>query len=133
MLPPGSSSSSDDVSSNALISLLSRVLPHFFFSYIQLFYKMTSHNFFKHIVCYGHAPVLRNSAISDGILLYGYVSVSGHIIPEAEKANMAVMDALVRPLSTSYTFLTLLHAKTFPVFGKNWELDISPLKVLAES
>ena len=94
---------------------------------------MTSHNLFKHSVCYGHVPVIRNCAISDGILLCGYISMGGHIIPEAEKANRAVMIALARPLSTSYTFLTPWHAKTFPVFEKNWELDFSPLKILVES
>jgi len=36
-------------------------------------------------------------AISDGILLCGYISVGGHIIPEAEKVSTAVMDALARP------------------------------------
>ena len=39
--------------------------------------------------------------------------MGGHIIPEAEKANMAVMDAFARPLSTSYTFLFPLHAYTY--------------------
>jgi hypothetical protein len=38
--------------------------------------------------------------ILDGILLYGYISMGGHIIPEAEKANMAAMDTSARPLST---------------------------------
>ena len=70
---------------------------------------------------------------ADGILLYGYIHMGGNIIPNAEKVNMAVMDAFVRPLSTSYTFLSHLHAKTFPVFGKNWKLDLSPLKILVGS
>ena len=56
-----------------------------------------------------------------------------HIIPEAEKANMVVIIALARPLSTSYTYLTPWHAKTSPVFEKNWQLDFSPLKILVES
>jgi hypothetical protein len=94
---------------------------------------MTSHNLYKYSVCYGHATLIRNCAISDGILLYGYISMGGHIIPKAEKTNTAVMIALARPLSTSYTFLTPFHAKTFPVFEKNWELDFSPLKILVES
>jgi hypothetical protein len=34
--------------------------------------------------------------ISDGIHLYGYTSMGGHIIPKAEKANMAVMDGFAR-------------------------------------
>jgi len=55
-----------------------------------------------------------------------------HIIPEAENANTASMVALARPLSTSYTFFTPLHAKTFPVFEINWKLDFSPLKILVE-
>jgi len=59
--------------------------------------------------------------------------MGGHSIPEVVKANMVVMIALARPLSTSYTFFTLLHAKTFPVFEKNWELDFSPLKILGKS
>jgi len=80
---------------------------------------MTSYYLFKHSVCYGHAPVIRNCAISNGILLYGYISIDGHIIPETEKANIAVMIALAKPLSTSSTFLTPLHIKTFPVFEKN--------------
>jgi len=40
--------------------------------------------------CYG--------VISDGILSYGYISMDGQIIPEAEKANTAVMDVLARPV-----------------------------------
>jgi len=36
-------------------------------------------------------------AISDGILLCGYISMGGHTILEAEMANMAVTDALARP------------------------------------
>jgi len=59
--------------------------------------------------------------------------MGGRIIPESEKANTAVMIALARPLSTSYTFLTPLHAKIFPVFELNWELDFSLLKILVES
>jgi len=51
--------------------------------------------------------------ILDGIHLYGYISMGGHIIPEAEKANMAVMDTSARPLSASYTFLSPLHAYTY--------------------
>jgi hypothetical protein len=61
---------------------------------------MTSHNFFKHFVHYVHAPVIRNCVISDGILLYGYISMGGHTIPEAEKANMSVTVATARLLST---------------------------------
>jgi hypothetical protein len=71
--------------------------------------------------------------ISDGIHLYGYTSMGGHIIPEAQKANTAVMDGCARQLSTSYKFLSFLHAKIFPVFGKNLELDLSPLKILVQS
>jgi hypothetical protein len=47
--------------------------------------------------------------------------------------NTAVMNGLSRPLSTLYTFLYPLHFKTFPVFGKNWKLDLSLLKILAGS
>jgi hypothetical protein len=36
-------------------------------------------------------------AIYEGILLCGYISMGGHIIPEAEKANTSVTDALARP------------------------------------
>ena len=39
--------------------------------------------------------------ISDGILLYEYISMGGHIITEVEKVNPAVMDAFERPLSIS--------------------------------
>ena len=42
--------------------------------------------------------------ISDGILLNGYINMWVHIIPEAEKANTSVMDALATPLSSSYIF-----------------------------
>jgi hypothetical protein len=58
--------------------------------------------------------------ISDGILLFGYISMVGHIIPEREKVNTAVMDALVRPFSTSYTFLSVFHTKISAVFGTDW-------------
>jgi hypothetical protein len=71
--------------------------------------------------------------ISDGILSYGYISMEGHIIPEAEKANTVVMDALARPISTSYTFLSPLQAKNFAVFGKNLKRDLSLLKILVGS
>jgi len=53
-------------------------------------------------------------------MLYVYIGMGGHIIPEREKVNTAVMDALVRPFSNSYTFLSLFHAKTFAVFGTDW-------------
>ena len=59
--------------------------------------------------------------------------MGGHVIPEAQKVNTAVMNALPRPLSTLYTFLYPLHAKTFQVFGKNWKLDLSLLKILVGS
>jgi hypothetical protein len=39
--------------------------------------------------------------ISGGILLYGYNSMGGHIMPEAEKASISVMDAFARPVSIS--------------------------------
>jgi len=45
--------------------------------------------------------MLRYGVISDGILSHGYISMDGHIIPQAGKANTAVMNALVRPVSTS--------------------------------
>ena len=45
--------------------------------------------------------------LSDGICLYGYISMGGHIIPEAEKANM---DAFAKPLSTSYTCFHLFQS-----------------------
>lgn len=59
--------------------------------------------------------------------------MNGHIIPEAEKANTAVMDALARPVSISYIFLSLLQAKNFAVFGKNLKCDLLPLKNLVGS
>jgi hypothetical protein len=59
--------------------------------------------------------------------------MDGHIIPEAEMANTAVMDALARPISTSYTFLSPLQTKYFAVFGKNLKRDLSPLKILVGS
>jgi len=39
--------------------------------------------------------------------------MGGHIIPEAEKVNTAVMDTFARLLSTSYTLLSPLHAYTY--------------------
>ena len=48
--------------------------------------------------------------------------MDGYIIPEAEKVNTAVMDALARPVSTSYTFLSPLQAKNSAVFGKKFEM-----------
>ena len=82
-----------------------QVLPHLFFSYLQLCYKFTFHNFF--ILLYV-TVVLQSSGtlcvISDGILLNGYINMWVHIIPEAEKANTSVMDALATPLSSSYIF-----------------------------
>jgi hypothetical protein len=68
--------------------------------------------------------------ITEGILLYGYISMGGYIITEAEKANKGVVDAFARPLLTSYTLLFRLYAKTFPGFGKNWKPDLSPLKII---
>lgn len=46
----------------------------------------------------------------------------GGIIPQAEKANTDVMDALARILLTSYAFL---YAKTFSGFEKIWNLIIA--------
>jgi hypothetical protein len=132
MLPSGSSSSSDYVSSNAFISLLiAGSASYFLLLHLALLLDDFS-QFIKHSVCYGHAPVIRNCVISDGILLYGYISMGGHIMPDAENANTASMVALARPLSTSYMFLTPLLAKTFPVFEINWKLDFSSLKILVE-
>jgi len=68
--------------------------------------------------------------ILDGIHCYGYTSMGGHIIPEAEKANTAVRDGFVRQLSTSHIFLSPLP---LPFFGKNWELDLLSLKIPAGS
>jgi hypothetical protein len=56
--------------------------------------------------------------------------MDGCIITEAEKANTSVVDAIERPLLTSYTLLSLSYAKTFPDFGKNSKLDLSPLKII---
>jgi len=70
-----------------------QILPHLSFLFLELSYELISHNDFKHVVCYG--------VISDGILSYGYISMDGHIIPDAGKVNTAVMNALVRPVSTS--------------------------------
>ena len=47
--------------------------------------------------------------------------------------NTAAMVTFARCLSTSYTFLFPLHAKTFLFFGKKWKLDLSLLKVLIGS
>jgi hypothetical protein len=71
--------------------------------------------------------------ISDGILLYGYISMDGRIIPETEKASTVLMDAFARPLPTSYIFLSSLYAKTFPAFERNWKLVIPALKILVGS
>ena len=68
--------------------------------------------------------------IPDGIHCYGYTSMGGHNIPEAEKANTTVMDGFVRQLSTSHIFLSPLP---LPFFGKNWELNLSPMKILVGS
>jgi hypothetical protein len=42
--------------------------------------------------------------------------MGGHIIPEIEKVNTAVIDALVKAF-LNFIFLFLFHAKTFAVFG----------------
>ena len=59
--------------------------------------------------------------------------MGGHVIPEAQKVNAAVINGLPKPLSTLYTFLSPVHSKTFPVLGKNWKLDLSLLKILVGS
>ena len=77
-------------------------------------------------------PQSSNTAfvISERILWHGYISMGGHISPEAEKVNTAVMDTSAGPQSTSYTFLSPLYAKPFPVFGYSSKPDASPLKIL---
>ena len=56
--------------------------------------------------------------------------MGGHIIPEADKANVVVMDTFAMPLSTSYTFCPLYMLTLIPLFGKNWKLCLSLLKIL---
>ena len=63
-------------SSNASIHFLSACLPHFFFlSYLELYYKLTSHSFFKHFVCYGRAPAIRYSLCD--FRWYSFVCIRG--------------------------------------------------------
>jgi hypothetical protein len=71
--------------------------------------------------------------ISDGIHLYGYTSMGGHIVPETHTVNTALMDGCVTHQSTSYKLRSSLHAKIFPIFGKNLELNLSPLKIIIQS
>ena len=97
-----------------------QVLPHFSFSILSSvisWLPTTSSNILYVMVMLQSTGTL--CVISDGILLHGYISMGGHIIPEAWKVNMAVMVAFARTLSTSYSFLSSLHAKTFPISGKN--------------
>ena len=82
----------------------------------------------------GLCPALQSSGtpcvISDGIHWYGYTSMGGHIIPEAEEANSAVMGGFVRQPSISHIFLSPLQAKTLPFFAKNWNLSYHHWKFL---
>jgi hypothetical protein len=59
--------------------------------------------------------------------------MGGYIFPEAEKVNMVVMATLTGRPSSSHTFLSHLHARTFPVFGHSWKPESSPLKILVRS
>ena len=66
VLLPGSSSSTDDVSSNAWMCLLRAGPASFFILLILIYcYMLTSHNCFKHFICYGMLPFL------DGAFLVG--------------------------------------------------------------
>jgi len=42
-------------------SVCLQVLPCFSITYFELCYKLTSHSFFKHFVCFGHTAVTRSS------------------------------------------------------------------------
>ena len=75
LLLPGSSSSSDDVSSNASIRLLSVGCTSFFLFLFELSYKLTSQNFFKHFLCVGYAPVISNSLLH---LIYSFLWIYKH-------------------------------------------------------
>jgi hypothetical protein len=74
-----------------------------------------------------YPPVVRNSLCDfRWCSLYGYISMSEHIIPEAEKA-------FARSLSISQAFLSPFHVNTFPVFGQSgnvinhcWKLLLGP-------
>lgn len=55
--------------------------------------------------------------ISYAILLHQYSSIHQHNTPEARKVSTTVMYASARPLPNPYTFLTPLHAVTFPGSG----------------
>ena len=74
LLLPGSSRSSDDISSNASIRLLNARSAS---SYLALCYKLTSHSFFKHFVCYGRAAVIRNSLCD--FRWYSFVCIYQHV------------------------------------------------------
>jgi len=71
--------------------------------------------------------------ISDGILLYGYISMGGRIIPETERTSTVLIDSIARPLPTSYIFLFPLNAKTLPAIERNWKPVLSALKILVGS
>ena len=53
-----------------------QVLPHFSFSYLELCYKLTSHNFFKHFVCYDSDSVIRRSVCD--FTWYSFVWIYQH-------------------------------------------------------
>ena len=95
-----------------------QVLLHISFSYLKPCYKLTSQN-----VCYYRAAVIRNSlcVVLDVIVSSGYVSMGWHVFPAVENANTAVMVALARPLSISYTFLSPCMLRLFQYLEKESE------------
>jgi len=64
----------------------------------NIFVKDCCHPFSK---ATSYPPVISNPfAIADDILLYGQITMGGHIIPATEKINTAFLDAFARRLST---------------------------------
>jgi len=111
-----------------------QVLPCFSVTYFELCYKLTSHNFFKSFVCFVHTPVTRSSLCIFRWYFF-FLDISAWVGTSFQKhrMNTAVMVTFARCLSTLYTFLFPLHAKTSPFFEKKWQLDLSLLRVLIGS
>ena len=110
-----------DVSSNASIHLWAQVLPHLSFSYLQLCYKFTSHNFLKLLYV---TVMLQSSGNLYDFRWYSFEWVYQQVCAHHSRSREGKRSCYGRSCNASMNFIHVssLHAKNFPEFGKNYNL-----------